>query len=97
MRRILRLKLVCLLTVVSLIGCQNSSTEKKTPPKTLFSLVQSDVTNITFTNTVKENLYFNFINYPMSIMVVVLLLLMSIMMAWKMCILHLTNNQINYI
>ncbi|MFD1292308.1 VCBS repeat-containing protein [Lutibacter holmesii] len=54
--------LVLMLVLVS--AC--NSTEKDTAieiEQPLFSLVDNSTTTIQFTNTVKENLYFNFINY----------------------------------
>ena len=41
-------------------ACQNP---KKTKSKILFSLIDNQHTNIHFSNKVKENLYFNFLNY----------------------------------
>jgi hypothetical protein len=43
-------------------GCSKKSKITQ-QSNTLFSKIKADITNIHFTNTVKENLYFNFINY----------------------------------
>lgn len=47
---------------ILILGIQCSS-EKKNINNTLFDLIDADKTNIHFTNNVKENLYFNFLNY----------------------------------
>lgn len=44
-----------------LISCSKTQNEKDI---SLFSLVGNEHTNIHFVNSVKENLYFNFLNYP---------------------------------
>ena len=54
--------LCCLfLLLLFLTSCTKTKNEEA---KTLFSLVNEDQTNIQFVNIVKENLYFNFLNYP---------------------------------
>ena len=40
-----------------------SCSKEENTTNTLFSLVKTSKTNIHFTNSVKENLYFNFLNY----------------------------------
>lgn len=50
--------------IFSLILFAQCSTNKEKISTTLFNLVDNNKTNIHFKNTVKENLYFNFINYP---------------------------------
>ena len=50
-----------LLQLVLFSACKK--TEKAIPPTRLFTLIDNTYTNIHFSNTVKENLYFNFINY----------------------------------
>tara|TARA_R110000868_G_scaffold136776_1_gene349843 strand:+ start:16192 stop:19449 length:3258 start_codon:yes stop_codon:yes gene_type:complete len=45
---------------IVLNGCQN---QKELESTTLFSLIDNQQTNIHFSNTVKEDLYFNFLNY----------------------------------
>ncbi len=49
-----------------MIGCNTSSEKKETVTKKhkLFSLLDKNQTHINFKNTAKENLYFNFLNYP---------------------------------
>ena len=49
--------------VFLLILCVQCSTKKEEKSSSLFNLVNSKKTNIHFKNTVKENLYFNFLNY----------------------------------
>ena len=49
--------------VIVLILCFQCSTKKEKESTTLFNLVENNKTNIHFKNTVKENLYFNFLNY----------------------------------
>ncbi|MFV9551754.1 VCBS repeat-containing protein [Algibacter sp. PT7-4] len=56
----LTFKIYLVIASFVLNACKES---KQTKPKTLFSLVNNNQTNIHFLNTVKENLYFNFINY----------------------------------
>lgn len=53
-----------LLIVFIFILCVRCSTKQEQKNNTLFNLVESEKTNIHFKNTVKENLYFNFLNYP---------------------------------
>lgn len=62
MKLILRQKYL-LLPVFMLILCAQCSTKKDEISTTLFNLVDNKKTNIHFKNTVKENLYFNFLNY----------------------------------
>ena len=50
------------LLAISLNSCDKKENENKT--NTLFTLLDNNLTNIHFKNTVKENLYFNFLNYP---------------------------------
>lgn len=49
--------------VIVLILCFQCSTKKEKESTTLFNLVDNNKTNIHFKNTVKESLYFNFLNY----------------------------------
>ena len=49
--------------VIILILCFQCSTKKEKESTTLFNLVDNNKTNIHFKNTVKESLYFNFLNY----------------------------------
>ena len=49
--------------VIVLILCFQCSTKKEKESTTLFNLVENNKTNVHFKNTVKENLYFNFLNY----------------------------------
>ena len=49
--------------VIVLILCFQCSTKKEKDSTTLFNLVDNNKTNIHFKNTVKESLYFNFLNY----------------------------------
>jgi hypothetical protein len=49
--------------VTVLILCFQCSTKREKESTTLFNLVENNKTNIHFKNTVKENLYFNFLNY----------------------------------
>ncbi|MCL7753503.1 VCBS repeat-containing protein [Polaribacter sp. Z022] len=50
--------------VLLLILCNNCNNKnKQTTSPTLFNLVDNNITNINFKNTVKENLYFNFLNF----------------------------------
>ena len=51
----------CLSLLLFLTSCTKTEQEDA---KTLFTLVDKNKTNIHFKNTVKENLYFNFLNYP---------------------------------
>ncbi len=53
--------LCCLSLLLFLSSCTKT---KQEDVKTLFSLVNNNQTNIQFVNVVKENLYFNFLNYP---------------------------------
>jgi len=55
-------KSIFILLLAITFGCSKNS---KNPAQSnlLFSKIEADKTNIHFTNTVKENLYFNFINY----------------------------------
>ena len=53
--------LCCLSLLLFLSSCTKT---KQEDVKTLFSLVNNNHTNIQFVNVVKENLYFNFLNYP---------------------------------
>jgi hypothetical protein len=56
--------LVQLLLLVLFSACSKDIKESNiSNPTTLFSLIDNNQTNIHFTNTIKENLYFNFINY----------------------------------
>ena len=53
--------------IVALFSCQEKSNKKEclsTKSEKLFSKVPSSQSNIFFTNTIKEDLSFNFINYP---------------------------------
>jgi hypothetical protein len=52
----------CFLNAVMLALIFSCTTSNQDPP-TLFNLVDSDQSNIHFSNTIKESLYFNFINY----------------------------------
>lgn len=52
---------IFLLIFLVLSGCGNKESIEN--PSTLFSLVDNKNSNIHFKNTVKENLYFNFLNY----------------------------------
>ncbi len=54
--------ILCLSLVLSLFYACNTPKTKES--ETLFSLIDNEVTNIDFTNNVKEDLYFNFLNYP---------------------------------
>ncbi|WP_406684656.1 VCBS repeat-containing protein [Seonamhaeicola sp. MEBiC1930] len=57
-------KILLIVPIFQLVLLTSCSKEKtKLIPSTLFSLVDNNQTNIHFTNSVKENLYFNFINY----------------------------------
>ena len=60
-KNILRMTLFLIIVVVLFESCKESKEENK---PTLFSLIESNHSNINFTNRVKENLYFNFLNYP---------------------------------
>ena len=51
----------CLSLLLFLTSCTKTEQEDA---KTLFTLVDKNKTNIHFKNTAKENLYFNFLNYP---------------------------------
>jgi len=61
--------LFCLLIIAScnkvpsFENIQVNSTDE-TSSKTLFSLIPTDSSGVNFENNIKENLYFNFINYP---------------------------------
>ena len=44
-------------------SCTNSTLEKEQKSEQLFSKVPESHSNIHFSNTVKESLYFNFLNY----------------------------------
>ncbi len=57
------LKHFCYLFLIVILLSRCSNTEKKTISKTLFERVDSKHTNVQFSNTVKEDLYFNFLNY----------------------------------
>ncbi len=59
----IRLIIYCLFLFLLLFTSCNKSVEVK-KSETLFSLVDNNHTNIHFTNTIKEDLYFNFLNYP---------------------------------
>ncbi len=58
----LKVRLSMVLLFVFITAC-NKQKEITVKDNTLFSLVNSEFTGITFKNTVKENLYFNFLNY----------------------------------
>jgi enediyne biosynthesis protein E4 len=62
MNLIRRQKFFSLLVFMLILGTQ-CSTEKEQKITSLFNLVDAEKTNIHFKNTVKENLYFNFLNY----------------------------------
>ena len=55
-----RFSIVLVFILILCIQCATKEEEKST---TLFNLVDAKKTNIHFKNTVKENLYFNFLNY----------------------------------
>lgn len=57
------LKHFCYLFLIVILLSRCSNTEKEPIPKTLFERVDSKHTNVQFSNTVKEDLYFNFLNY----------------------------------
>lgn len=57
------LKHFCYLFLIVILLSRCSNTEKKPISKTLFERVDSKHTNVQFSNTVKEDLYFNFLNY----------------------------------
>lgn len=52
---------VLLIAIFLIISCTNELSKNNS--NTLFETIPSSHTNITFNNTVKENLYFNFLNY----------------------------------
>ena len=49
--------------LIILASCTQPVTEKQELPKTLFSKIPVTHSNIHFSNTVKETLSFNFLNY----------------------------------
>ncbi len=51
------------LIVLVLVLCVQCSSKEDDKSTTLFNLIDGNKTNIHFKNTVKENLYFNFLNY----------------------------------
>ncbi len=51
------------LIVLVLVLCSQCSSKEEEKSTTLFNLIDGNKTNIHFKNTVKENLYFNFLNY----------------------------------
>jgi hypothetical protein len=65
-------KLVLLLTIMSIVlsSCENNSTERTRDgvytdaAQTLFTKITSDESNVAFTNTIREDLEYNFLNYP---------------------------------
>lgn len=61
MKLVHKKKIPTLLIILSL--CIQCSTKKEKASNLLFDLIDNNTTNIHFTNTVKENLYFNFLNY----------------------------------
>jgi hypothetical protein len=61
---VVKIKLIFLIAIVSLWSCKKDTEQIEPKATTLFSKVESIDSNITFTNSVKEDLYFNFINYP---------------------------------
>lgn len=65
MNKCKRLYRICffiqILQLVLLSACSKKTTDASSP--TLFSLIDNSHTNVHFNNTVKEDLYFNFINY----------------------------------
>ena len=50
------------LIVLVLVLCSQCSSKEEEKSTTLFNLIDGNKTNIHFKNTVKENLYFNFLN-----------------------------------
>ena len=62
MKIILKQPLYSLIVFVFILCIQCSKKEEK-KSKSLFSIVNAEKTNIHFKNSVKENLYFNFLNY----------------------------------
>ncbi|MCF6308761.1 MAG: VCBS repeat-containing protein [Flavobacteriaceae bacterium] len=65
----MKLRYLFLAGVITLFSCnENTSTSKKTNKNTtstkLFSKINSSTSNITFKNMVREDLDFNFLNYP---------------------------------
>ncbi|MBE9488781.1 MAG: CRTAC1 family protein, partial [Bacteroidetes bacterium] len=63
-------KLLFLIVLIVLSSCSENTSEKTATSKysneasTLFTKITSERSNITFKNTIKDNLEFNFINYP---------------------------------
>lgn len=48
---------------IMILSCTTDETMKVSSTNTLFTPIDSNISNITFSNSVKENLYFNFLNY----------------------------------
>ena len=68
MKHLFRFKLHQLLSVILILIFSCSSPEKKatiTAATNRFEKVTNTHTNIHFANTVTEDLYFNFLNYPL--------------------------------
>ena len=63
-------KLIFLILAIGIVSCSETSTDNKKTNKytngasTLFTKINTETSNITFKNMVREDLDFNFLNYP---------------------------------